>query len=157
MKSRIEDAVALFEAGYGCCQAVLATYSDLFDMDKTLALRLASPMGAGIGRMREVCGAVSAMALLEGLKEGNVDASDAKAKAANYDKVRQMSDTFKEMNGSIICRELIGLAGKMREESAMPQDRTKEYYDKRPCTRLVRSAAMIVETQLLPEVFERAE
>ena len=156
MESRVEEAVRLFESGYGCSQAVFSTYADLLGMDKKLALRLASPMGAGIGRMREVCGTISAMALLEGLKEGNDDASDAKAKAANYEKVRQMSDTFTEMNGSIICRELIGLAGRKREESAMPKERTETYYKERPCTKLVRSAAMIVETQLLPEMFADA-
>lgn len=153
MESRVEEAVALFESGFGCCQSVFATYADLLGMEKGQALRLASPMGAGIGRMREVCGTISAMALLEGLKEGNDDAKNAKAKAANYEKVRQMSDAFAEKNGSIICRELIGLIGKRREESAKPEERTKEYYDKRPCTRLVRTAANIVETQLLCEYF----
>ena len=75
MESRVEKAVQTFESGFGCAQSVFSTYADLFGMDRETALKLASPMGGGIGRMREVCGAVSAMALLAGLKEGNTDPS----------------------------------------------------------------------------------
>ena len=70
MESRVEKAVQTFESGFGCAQSVFSTYADLFGMDRETALKLASPMGGGIGRMREVCGAVSAMALLAGLKGG---------------------------------------------------------------------------------------
>ncbi len=73
MESRVEKAVQTFESGFGCAQSVFSTYADLFGMDRETALKLASPMGGGIGRMREVCGAVSAMALLAGLKDGNTD------------------------------------------------------------------------------------
>ncbi|MGN1148334.1 MAG: C-GCAxxG-C-C family protein [Lachnospiraceae bacterium] len=149
MESRVADAVALFESGYNCAQSVFAAYADLFGMEKEEALKLASPMGAGIGRMREVCGTVSAMSLLLGLKEGNADASDEEAKRRVYEKTRQMADRFKEENGSIICRELLGIAG--REQSAAPSERTKQYYMTRPCSRLVASAAQIVEDVLLSE------
>lgn len=147
MESRVQDAVRRFEEGYNCAQAVFATYADLFGMTEADALKLASPMGGGIGRMREVCGTISAMALLEGLKEGNTDPLDKKAQGQTYETVRILSDCFKEENGSIICRELLGLAAK--EKSAVPAERTAEYYQSRPCTRLVESAARIVEEKLL--------
>ncbi len=149
MQSRVEQAVQTFESGYGCAQSVFATYADLFGIDRETALKLASPMGGGIGRMREVCGTVSSMALLAGLKEGNIDPSDEEGRERIYLLVRKMSDSFREENGSIICRELLGL--EEREQSAKPGKRTEEYYASRPCSRLVRCAAKLVEEMLLSE------
>ena len=90
---------------------------------------------------------VSAMALLAGLKEGNTDPSNEEGKEKIYLLVRQMSDKFREENGTIICRELLGLLE--REDSARPERRTEEYYAARPCSRLVASAARIIEENLL--------
>lgn len=149
MQSRVEQAVQTFESGYGCAQSVFATYADLFGIDRETALKLASPMGGGIGRMREVCGTVSSMALLAGLKEGNIDPSDEEGRERIYLLVRKMSDSFREENGTIICRELLGL--EEREQSAKPGKRTEEYYASRPCSRLVRCAAQLVEEMLLSE------
>ena len=150
MESRVELAVQKFEQGYNCCQAVFATYADLFGMTEEEALKLSSPMGGGIGRMREVCGAVSATALLEGLKEGNTNPVDKEAQGRTYETVRIMCDRFKEENGSIICKELLGI--KKAEQSSTPSDRTQEYYSSRPCTGLVASAARIVEEELFADV-----
>lgn len=150
MQSRVDKAVETFEAGFSCAQAVFVTYADLFGMDKETALKLASPMGGGIGRMREVCGAVSAMALLAGLKDGNTDPADEEGRERIYLLVREMSDRFRDENGSIICRELLGI--KTREQSAKPDVRTQEYYESRPCSRLVASAAKLVEEILLEDM-----
>lgn len=147
MQSRVEEAVKTFESGYGCAQSVFVTYADLFGIDRETALKLSSPMGGGIGRMREVCGTVSSMALLAGLKEGNIDPSDEEGRERIYLLVRKMSDLFREENGTIICRELLGL--EEMEQSAKPGKRTKEYYESRPCSRLVACAAKIVEDMLL--------
>lgn len=144
---RVEEAVKLFASGYNCCQAVFAAYADLYGMDKETALKLASPMGAGMGRMREVCGTVSAMAMLSGLADGNTDATDEAKKTEVYQRVRDMSDEFAAQNGSIICRELLGILG--REKSAAPSARTEEYYAVRPCVKFVRCAAEIVEKTLV--------
>ena len=149
MKSRVEEAVARFEEGYNCAQAVFATYADLFGMKEEDALRLASPMGGGMGRMREVCGAVSGMALLEGLKEGNIVPNDKNAQGQTYATVRTMSDAFSQRHGSIICRELLGISA--REKSAVPSERTQMYYSSRPCTKYVKSAAEFVEEYLLAD------
>lgn len=146
-QSRVEEAVGLFTSGFNCCQSVFAAYADLFGMEKEEALKLTSPMGAGIGRMREVCGTVSAMALLSGLADGNIDPEDETKKTAVYERVREMSDEFADANGSIICRELLGILG--REKSAAPSERTEEYYKVRPCVKFVRCAAEIVEKALL--------
>jgi len=150
MLSRVEEAVKTFESGYNCAQSVFATYADLFGMDKETALKMSSSMGGGIGRMREVCGVVSAMALLAGLKEGNADPKDEQAKEAIYLLTRQMADKFKEKHQTIICRELLGIEG--MEKSAKPSERTDSYYSQRPCSKLVATAAGIVEEMLLEDM-----
>ena len=99
--------------------------------------------------MREMCGTISSMSMLGGLKTGNTDPENQEAKTANYELTRRMADRFKAENGSMICRELLGLSG--REESAAPSLRTAEYYASRPCSRLVASAARIIEEILLVE------
>lgn len=147
MESRIEEAVSTFEAGYTCAQSVFVTYADLFGMDRETALKLASPMGGGMGRMREVCGAVTAMALLAGLKEGNTDPSNEEGREKIYLLTRQLAEKFKEQHGTIICRELLGIDG--MERSAKPSERTESYYRERPCSRLVATAAGIIEEMLL--------
>ncbi|MBD5460258.1 MAG: C_GCAxxG_C_C family protein [Lachnospiraceae bacterium] len=149
MRSRVADAVAMFESGYNCAQSVFVTYADLFGMDRETALKISCPMGGGMGRMREMCGAISSMSMLGGLKTGNTDPENQEAKTANYELTRRMADRFKAENGSMICRELLGLSG--REESAAPSLRTAEYYASRPCSRLVASAARIIEETLLVE------
>lgn len=150
MVSRIEQAVFTFEEGYNCAQSVFATYADLFGIDRETALKLASPMGGGIGRMREVCGVVSAMALLAGLKEGNTDPANEDGKEKIYLLTRQMAEKFREKNGTIICRELLGI--QEMEKSARPSERTEEYYSKRPCSRLVAAASGIIEEMLLEDI-----
>ena len=158
MKSRVQDAVDLFESGYACAQSVFAAYADLFGMDRETALKLSGPLSAGVGRMREVCGTVSAMAMLSGLKKGFTDPDDLTGKAETYALVRRMSDRLKAAHGSVICRQLLGLPeGMEREESAKPQERTPEYYASRPCSGIVRTAATIVEEELLPELFSEPE
>lgn len=144
--NRIDEAEANFRAGFNCAQAVFVTYADLFGMERETALRMSSAMGAGVGRMREVCGVVSAMALLAGLKEGNADPQDEAAKARIYGKVRAMSDRFQMQNNSIVCKELLGITG--RDESAAPTPRTPDFYEKRPCLKFVRQAANIIEEEL---------
>lgn len=150
MKSRVEEAVKTFESGYTCAQSVFVTYADLFGLDRETALKLTSPMGGGIGRMREVCGAVSSMALLAGLKEGNTDPDNEQGKERIYLLTRQLADKFKDRHETIICRELLRMEG--MEESAKPSERTKEYYRTRPCSRLVATAAKIIEEILLEDI-----
>lgn len=147
MDSRVEQAVSTFEEGFTCAQSVFATYAELFGMDRETALKLSSPMGGGIGRMREVCGAVSAMALLAGLKEGNTDPANEEGKEQIYLLTRQMAEKFKKEHKTIICRELLGIHG--MEKSARPSERTEEYYRERPCSRLVATASKIIEEMLL--------
>lgn len=146
-ESRVKYAVNLFERGYNCAQSVFAAYAELFGMDMQTALKMSSAMGGGVGRMREICGTVSAMALLAGLKEGNDDPDNEAAKEHIYALVRKMSAQFKDKQGTLICRELLGIEG--MEESAKPSIRTPEFYASRPCGRIIACAAEIIEKELL--------
>lgn len=149
-ESRVDRAVKTFEEGFNCAQSVFSTYADCFGMERETALRMSSAMGAGVGRMREVCGAVSSMAMLAGLKEGNDDPQNEEAKEHIYALVRQMSARFREEYGSILCRELLGLE-EGAEESAKPSVRTPEYYASRPCPGIIACASHIIEEILLDD------
>lgn len=139
-----ETARDIFMDGYGCAQAVFAAFSDLTGTEKQQALRLAMGLGGGVGRMREVCGAVSGAAMVLGALYGGDDARD---KTAAYAKVRQFADAFKKQHGAIVCRELLQ---KRIDEKESPQAsaRDAQFYATRPCARLVYDAAQIVEAML---------
>lgn len=147
MSESVDKAVGLFKAGCNCSQSVVGAFCERFGVDEKTALRVACGLGAGLGRQREVCGAVSGMAVLAGLKYGNETPSDAaEGKRRTYAAVQQMSAAFREKNGSIICRELLGL--ERAEGDPTPSARTAEYYKKRPCAEYVADAAVIVEQTL---------
>lgn len=137
-----ERAVELFKQGYNCSQSVFAAFCEECGMDFETALKISSSFGGGMGRLREVCGAVSGMFMVAGMKYGYVDPKDRLSKAEHYKRIQQLAEKFKENNGSLICRELLGLSA--QSESYIPEERTKEYYKKRPCVEIVRSAAEIM-------------
>lgn len=145
-EARAEQAVAYFKSGYNCAQAVYMTFSDLFGMDRQMAARIAAPLGAGMGRLREVCGTVSGMFLIAGLAIPAEDPENTENKVLNYTMVQRLAERFRQENGSIICRELLGLS--VRQETPTPEPRTENYYKKRPCAELVRCAARIIAEEL---------
>lgn len=144
---RVEKAKELFQSGYNCAQAVVGAYSDLYGMDSVTAMRFAEGFGGGMGRMRLTCGAVTAMFMLAGLKMSNGVAGDTDTRTEIYQKVREMAAEFEGNNGSIVCADLLGL--NRPEESARPEERTAQYYKKRPCVECVGECAKIVEKYLL--------
>ncbi|MBE9487600.1 MAG: C_GCAxxG_C_C family protein [Bacteroidetes bacterium] len=143
MEERIEKAVSLFKEGYNCSQSVVLAYADMYGFTKDQSLRMASSFGAGIGRMRETCGAACGMFLLAGLETGSIDPKDNTAKSNNYKVVQDMAAEFKLRNGSLICGDLLGLNGKKIVISSTAEERTPEYYKKRPCVKMVEEAARI--------------
>lgn len=147
--TRPEKAKQLFTSGYNCSQAVVGAFIDDFAIDYDTAMKLSSSFGGGMGRMREVCGAVSGAFMIAGLKCGYCDPCDKAAKSAHYALIQKIAADFKQQNGSIICRELlegVGCNGKC--QGSVPEDRTAAYYKKRPCAELVYIAAKIVEDEL---------
>ena len=134
LSARVEQAVDNFMQGYGCCQSVVAAFADLYGLDDTMAKRIAAGFGGGVGRMRMMCGAVSALVILVGLDCGQTEGSDREGKSACYRVVQQLLERSRQQNGSIICAELLGLNGYERAHSSyVASERTAEYYKKRPC------------------------
>ena len=136
-------AMALFREGYNCSQSVVLAFADKYDIDESMALRLSSSFGGGMGRLREVCGAVSGMFMVAGLLYGYTSPTDNKGKTDHYKRIQEMAKEYELINGSIVCRELLGL-GKGKD-SPIPEKRTDEYYKKRPCVELVGIATAIME------------
>ena len=142
--SEKDRAVELFKEGFNCSQSVFTAFAYRFGMDEETALKVSAGLGGGLGRMREVCGAVSGGAMVIGSICSATEGKDGDSKQKNYELVREFAEKFAKENGSIICRELLELDVKM-EESAKPEERTAQYYKKRPCVELVECAARIIE------------
>ncbi len=145
-KSKIKHDLAMsyFKQGYNCSQSVFLAFCEDYDFDTETALKISSSFGGGMGRLREVCGAVTGMFMAAGMLYGYSDPKDFSAKSDHYERIQKLAAEFESRNGSIICRELLGL-GKGKDEP-VPEKRTEEYYRKRPCAELVAMAASIFET-----------
>ena len=156
--------------GYNCCQSVLLAYADIIGLDPQTAAVVTSGFGGGMGRLREVCGSVSAMFMIAGFISPAADPSIKADRTANYAIVQETAGKFREMNGSIVCKELLGLVPRstvnkagigipatadasgnpvvLKAESPEPSDRTPEYYRKRPCEELIACSARIIGEKL---------
>ena len=136
--NRTEKAEVLFKGGCNCAQAVFTAFADEFGMDEELAKRVSCGLGGGVGRMREVCGAVTGAALVLGMRHGP-------EKTAAYPSVQDFCAKFNAECGSVVCRELLDGTG--ATTGGAPEARTPEYYRKRPCVELVKLAASLLERQ----------
>lgn len=138
MNEKSEKAKELFKSGYNCSQSVLGVFCEEFGLDFKTAMKISSSFGGGMGRMREVCGAVTGMFMSAGLAF-----STSENKAEQYKIVQELAKKFKNKNGSIICRELLN--GIENSTSPTPSERSEAYYKKRPCAELVCDSVEILE------------
>lgn len=155
--------------GYNCCQSVLLAYTDVLGIDEDTAATVTSGFGGGMGRLREVCGSVSAMSMIAGFIHPAADPLIKTDRTANYALVQEAASEFRQINGSIICKELLGLVPKstvdkngigipapssagLPAESPEPSDRTPEYYRKRPCEELIGISARIIGEIMLRNI-----
>lgn len=141
-----EMAKALFEEGYNCAQSVTLAFADEMGLDREMAARIASSFGGGLGRLRQVCGCVSGMAIVAGELYGYADPGAREEKADHYRLIQELAGEFERQAGSIICREL--LSGITGDTAPVPEERTKDYYKKRPCGELAALAAGILEKKI---------
>ena len=148
--ARAERAADLFVEGYNCAQAVAMAFSDLMGLDEKRTAKLSSSFGGGMGRMREVCGAVSGMLLVLGDLYG-YDADVGTVKKEHYALVQELAGKFREKNGSIVCRDIL----KNPPSDPVPSPRTEEYYAQRPCVRMVYTAASILEDYIAAHPIEQ--
>ena len=139
-----DKAKELFEKGYNCAQAVFGAFAEDLGIDFNFAVKLSSGFGGGMGRLREVCGAVSGMFLVLNMKYGYDDPKANEEKKTLYKDIQALAEDFKKENGSIVCRELLGLSIK-GADSPTPEARTEKYYKKRPCSELCKYAGDLVE------------
>lgn len=142
IEERVTNARNFFTAGYNCAQAVALAYADIIDLDPQTIARLTASFGGGLSRLREVCGAVSGMAFVAGALIPADNPQNGEAKRENYSLMQGFAESFSKENGSIICRELLGLT--QTKDEPTPSERTAEYYRKRPCVEYVAIAARIV-------------
>lgn len=137
-----EKAAELFLNSSNCAQAVMVAFCDVTGLEPAFAAKLSSSFGGGMGRMREVCGAVSGMLMVAGLLYGYDDPGEGDCvKKAHYALVQQLAGQFREQAGSIVCREILNNP----PSDPNPTPRTAEFYAKRPCTRMVMIAAGILD------------
>lgn len=135
-------AAELFLGGCNCSQAVFLAFTDLTGLDRKSAAKIAAPFGGGMGRMREVCGAVSGMFMVLGCLYGyDEDVESDARKRQHYKDVQALAGKFREECGSIICREIL----KNPPSDPNPTPRTEEFYKKRPCARMVMTAARLLD------------
>lgn len=142
-----QKAVEYFKQGYNCAQSVFLAFANDFGFDDETALKLSSSFGGGMGRLREVCGAVSSMFAIAGLKCGYTSPNDDEVKAQHYELIQNLAEKFKTEFGTIICRELLGLSD--GADSPVPSKRTEQYYKERPCEDFIRFAANIIQNEIL--------
>ena len=143
---RVAKAIEIFEQGYNCSQAVFMAYSDKYGIDSETASKLATSFGGGMGRLREVCGAVSGMFLVLGMEYPFTDTKDKASKNTNYKAVQHTANEFKSIMGSYICADLLKL--KHLPQNPESSERNETYYKSRPCTRCVAVAAEIVGKEI---------
>lgn len=140
MSKYTERAEALFRNGYNCSQAVFCTFAEDLGLTQEQASRISIGLGGGVGRMREICGAISGAAMLVGLARPDYD------KAKVYETVREITTEFQKKHNSVICKDLLGLKEVNLDEK--PEPRTPEFYIKRPCLKIICDAVSAIEKVL---------
>ena len=140
MKDYARIAHENFKKGYNCAQAVSVAFCDVTGLSQAQAAKMAAPFGGGFGRQREVCGAVSGMCMVYGILYG-YEVPNADNQLDVYADVQAMCAQFREKAGSIVCRDIL----KNPPSDPNPSPRTAEYYAKRPCARMVMTAARILD------------
>jgi len=146
IEDRTTRAVDFFKEGYNCSQSVVMAYADYFPFEIETLKRLSAPFGAGMGRLREVCGAATGMFMVLGMVKPASDPLDINAKTANYETVQKTASAFKQKLGSFICADLLEMT--REPQSVIPNDRNATYYAERPCALCVAVGAEILGKEL---------
>lgn len=135
-----------FEDGCNCCQSVVLAFAEEMGLTRETATLLSAGLGGGVGRLREICGAVSGAAIVLGMLHGSPDPRDRERKAALYAEIQRFAAAFAARHGSYICRDLLGLPP--GADDPVPGERTSAYYAARPCAGLVASMAELIEQEI---------
>lgn len=145
-------AADLFLNGCNCSQAVLVAFCDLTGLDAEFAKKLSCGFGGGVGRMREICGAVSGMVMVADLLYGYTTPGEEDIhKKAHYQLIQELCNAFRKETGSILCRDILDNP----PTDPSPSPRTAEYYATRPCTRIVMTAARVMDAYIAAHPLEK--
>ncbi|MCI9457198.1 MAG: C_GCAxxG_C_C family protein [Oscillospiraceae bacterium] len=142
MESRIEVARGRFHNGYNCSQTVMCTYCDLLNLSPEDGYRMSEGFGGGIAQTRGICGTVTALVMLAGLKRSDALPGKGVTKMDTYALIQPMLKEFEEQNGSLLCSELKGLTG-----GPVLRD----------CKACVADAAALAEKYIFPDLFQGDE
>jgi len=145
METHADRAEALFKTGYNCAQSMIGAFEGEIGIDFETSMRLASSFGGGMGRLREVCGALTGLFMVVGLQSGYSDPQDHEAKTRHYQLVQDLASQFRDRFGTLLCRDLLELEETISEP--IPEKRTDEYYQRRPCAEYIRFAASLLDTK----------
>ena len=141
--TRAEKAESFFKQGYNCAQAIALAFEDLLPVNGETLTKLTSSFGGGMGRLREVCGAMSSAFAVCGMLYGYSGPETGEPKAQHYARIQELAKRFEAKWGTIVCRELLEL--EVKHDSSVPEARTAQYYEKRPCPRIIYDAAEILD------------
>ncbi len=145
----VESALSCFDKGFVCSQAVLSSYAKQYDLAPDLAMKISSAFGGGMARTASTCGAVTGAFMVIGLKFGPVfdeGKNDKLAKEKTYQVVNTFVRRFKELNRSIICKELLGADISTPEGLKAAED--NKLYDT-ACTGFIKYAIEILDELLI--------
>lgn len=148
MKDHAQIAFQHFKKGYNCAQAVACAFCEEMGLEEATVARMVSSFGGGMGKLREVCGAVTGAFFVLGTLRGYSDPEADAEKSAHYARVQEFANRFKAEYDTVVCRELLKGIALKKENTPEPETRSEEYYRVRPCVRFVESAAKIVEDML---------
>lgn len=146
MTKHEQKAAELFLSGYNCAQSVFCAFEDESELDHEFAMKLSSSFGGGMGRLREVCGALSSAFAIAGILWGYTDIASDIPKKEHYALIQELAAEFREEHKTIVCREL--LTGLGVNSNPTPEPRTAEYYKKRPCVKFVMTAARLIDREI---------
>lgn len=148
MKDYARIAHENFKKGYNCAQAVACAFSEEMGLEEAVVAKMVSSFGGGLGKQREICGAVSGAAFVLGTLRGYSDAEATTEKTEHYARIQNFCARFKAEHETIICRELLKNLALKKEHTPEPEARTEEYYRVRPCVRFVETAAKVTAEML---------
>lgn len=139
--NKANQAEQMFKKGFNCSQAVLSVFCEEMGLSKKIALKISCGFGGGM-RLGEVCGAVTGAIQLLGLKYGQDREDDIESKENTYGIVREFIEKFKEQNGSITCKQLLGCD--LSTENGRKYAKDNGFFES-VCPKLIKNAVEILE------------
>jgi len=137
-----DASLKLFNKGLNCAQSVLAAKSDLTGLSVTDSLKIATGFGAGMAKMQQTCGAVTGAYMVIGALHGRVNPDDETSRDKTYGFIEEFNSRFKELHGSLNCRELLDVDLQIKEGI---EEAEREGYFQSRCAKFVEDAEKILD------------